>query len=145
MQGGAVNYGSNLPILVAMSSSEAEYIAAAVACMLASHIRMLIYDLKFLGESTYDCINLKFEPDTIIIDNEAVITMAKCNKDTAGNRPVARRYHYVCQGSSLKEHEFKWIGIKYQLADPMTKPSTLADFGKLWSYQLSEDDQELKD
>ena len=145
MQGGAVDYGSHLPIPVAMSSGEAEYIAAAVACMRASHIRMLIYDLKFIGEPTYDCINLNFEPATIIIDNEAAITMAKCNKDMAGNRHVARRYHYVCQGSALKEHKFKWIGTKYQLADPFTKPGTLSEFGMLWSYQLPEDEQELKD
>ena len=34
-QGGAVDYGSHLPVPVAMSSGEAEYISAAVACMMA--------------------------------------------------------------------------------------------------------------
>ena len=42
-QVGAIDYGSHLPIPVAMSSGEAEYISAAVACMKASHIRMLEY------------------------------------------------------------------------------------------------------
>ena len=42
---GAVDYGSHLPVPVAMSSGEAEYISAAVACMKASHIRMLEYDV----------------------------------------------------------------------------------------------------
>ena len=144
IHGGAVDYGSHLPVPVAMSSGEAEYIAAAVACMRASHIWMLIYDLKYLGTENYDCINMKYEPATIIIDNEAAIAMAKCNKDTAGNRHVARRYHYVRQGTTLKEHVFKWIGTKYQLADPMTKPGTQNDFGKMWSLQLSENDEELK-
>ena len=37
-QGGAVDYGSHLPVPVAMSSGEAEYISAAVACMRASHL-----------------------------------------------------------------------------------------------------------
>ena len=46
---GAVDYGSHLPVPVAMSSDEAEYISAAVACMKASHIRMLEYDFKFIG------------------------------------------------------------------------------------------------
>ena len=45
IQGGAVDYGSHLPVPEAMSSGEAEYIAAAVACMKTSHLRMLIYDL----------------------------------------------------------------------------------------------------
>ena len=39
IQAGAVDYGSHLPVPVAMSSGEAEYISAAVACMRASHIR----------------------------------------------------------------------------------------------------------
>ena len=48
-QGGPVDYGSHLPVPVAMSSGEAEYIAAAVACMRSSHLRMLNYDLRHLG------------------------------------------------------------------------------------------------
>ena len=94
-QGGAVDYGSHLPVPVAMSSGEGEYISTAVACMRASHLRMLIYDARFLGSSTYDADNLTYEPACIIINNKVAIAMAKCNKDTAGNHHVARRYHYV--------------------------------------------------
>ena len=136
IQAGAVDYTSHLPVPVAMSSGEAEYISAAVACMRASHIRMLIYDLKFLGTKEYDSDEPIYEPATIIIDNEAAISMAKCNKDTAGNRHVARQYHYVQQGTALNEHKFEWIGTKYQLADTLTKPGTLATFSSLWDLQL---------
>ena len=48
VQGGAVDYGSHLSVPVAMPSGEAEYISADVACMRASHLRMMIYDLKYL-------------------------------------------------------------------------------------------------
>ncbi len=41
-QVGDVDYGSHLPVPVAMSSSEAECIYAAVAYMRASHLRTLI-------------------------------------------------------------------------------------------------------
>gem|GEM_PF-2876143 len=136
-QAGAVDYGSHLPVPVAMSSGEAEYISAAVACMKASHIRMLEYDLKFLGTEMYDINDPKYEPARIIIDNEAAIAMTKCNKDTAGNRHVARRYHYVRQGTNLNEHKFEWIGTKHQLADPLTKSGTPGTFGYLWSMQLA--------
>ena len=68
-----------------MSSGEAEYIPAATACMRASHLRMLIYDLKYLCTVEYDEDKLNQKPAKIIIDNEAAIYMAKCNKDTAGN------------------------------------------------------------
>ena len=99
-QAGAVDYGSHLPVLVAMSSGEGEYISAAVACMRASHIRMLVFDLKFFGTNEYNSNEPNYEPATIIIDNEVAISMATCNKDTAGNRHVARRYHYVRLGGA---------------------------------------------
>ena len=97
-----------------MSSGEAEYIYAAVACMRASYLRILINDMRF--------------------DNEATICMAKCDKDTAGNRHVARRYHYVQQGTALQEHNIEWIGIKYQLADPLTKTGSAKSFFELWKH-----------
>ena len=137
-QGGAVDYGSHLPVPVAMSSGEAEYISAAVACMKASHLRMLIYDLRSLGSESYNGDDIKCEPSRIIVDNEAAISMARCNKDTAGNRHVARRYHYVRQGTTLKEHVFEWIGTKNQLADILTKSSNAITFSPLWSIILHE-------
>ena len=106
IQGGAVDYGSHLPVPVAMTSGEAEYIYAAVACMRASHLRMLIYDLKYLCSEDYDGDNIEYDPAKIIMDNKATISMAKYNKETARNRHVARRFHYVRQGTALNEHKF---------------------------------------
>ena len=65
-----------MPIPVAMSSGEAEYISAAAVCMRASHLRMLIHDLKYLGIPKYDGDNMNYEPTKINIDNEAAIFMA---------------------------------------------------------------------
>ena len=113
VQASAVDYGSHLPVPVAMSSGEAKYISAVVACIQASHMRMLVYDLKFLGTNKYDSDEPYYEPATIIIDNEAAISMAICNKDTAGNCHIAQRYHYVRQGTALNEHKFEWIGTKH--------------------------------
>ena len=122
-----------------MSSGEAEYISAAVACMRASHLRMLIYDLRSLGSESYDRNNLNCEPSRIIVDNEAAISMARCNKDTAGNgHVIARRCHYVRQGTTLKEHTFEWIGTKNRLADILTKSSNAITFSPLWSIILHE-------
>ena len=133
-QAGAVDYGSHLPVPFAMSSGEAEYISTVVACMKASHIIMLEYDLKHLGTKSYDLNNPSCEPSKIIIDDEAAIAMSECNKDTAGDRYVARRYHYVCQGTSLNKQKFKWIGLKFQLADTLTKSETPGTFSFLWSF-----------
>ena len=121
-----------------MSSREAEYISAAVAYMKASHIRMLEYDFRHLGTQSYNLENPICEPSRIIIDNEAAIAMSKCKTDTAVNRHVARRYHYVHQGTSLNKHKFEWISSKLQVADTLTKPDTPSTFGYYWSFQLTD-------
>ena len=61
-QAGAEDYGSHLPVPVAMSSREAEYISAAVACMNASHIKMLEYNFRHLGTQSYNLENSIYEP-----------------------------------------------------------------------------------
>ena len=58
-QGGAVDYGSYLLVCVTISSGEAEYIAAAVACMRASHLRMLVYDLQHMCSRNYNATEVK--------------------------------------------------------------------------------------
>ena len=121
-----------------MSSGEGEYIFAAVACMTARHLRKLVYDLRYMGSKSYDGDNLKCEPSRIIVDNEATISMARCNKDTAGNKHVARRYHYVRQDTTLKKHVFEWIGTKKQLADILTKSSNSITFSPFWLVILHE-------
>ena len=53
-QGAAAAYNSHFPMLVSMSSKEAEYRSEAVECIKPSHLRMLVYDLRFLGCYSYD-------------------------------------------------------------------------------------------
>ena len=93
-----------MPVPVVISSGEAEYMSTPVACMRASHIRMLINDLKFMGSEScnQDVVNLDLA--RIIIDNEVTNFMATCNKDTASKHHEARRYHSVQRGIALREH-----------------------------------------
>ena len=72
--------------------------------MRASHLKMLLNNMRFIGSENYNQDVINLESARIIIDNEAAICMAKYNKDAAGNRHVARRYHYVQQGTALQEH-----------------------------------------
>ena len=137
-----MDYGSHLLVPVAMSSGEAEYIVAAVACMRASHLRMLVYDLQNMCSRDYSPTEIKQPPAKMIINNEVAIVMATYNKDAAGNRHVARRYHYVRQGTSLKEHTFSWIATKYQLADILTKPGSSKNFSHLWNHILFQDNDD---
>ena len=82
---------------------------------------MLMYGLRFIGCKSYDDDFLKFEISMIIVDSESVIPMAKCNKDPAGSKHVARRYCNVRQGPELKEHVFDWIGGKRPIGEYFDK------------------------
>jgi len=129
-QGGAVDHSTYVPVPVAMSSGESEYLGAAGAAIGAAHLRMLCYDFNNLGATHYNVENMEREPPSLImVDNEAAIAMSKSDKDTARTRHIARRFHYVRQGVSTKQHYLKWIGTKNQLADFLTK---IGKFTELW-------------
>ena len=63
----------------------------------------------------YDQDNINLKPKRIIRDNEAAISTDKYNKDTTGNRHVARRYNFMQQCTSLQEHIFESIGTIYNM------------------------------
>jgi hypothetical protein len=123
-QGGIVAASSNVPTPVAMSSAEAEYMAAAGAGMTAAAIRMLIYDLKYLGTNKeykhYDKI-LSSTPVILCVDNSAAVAMAKSHKFNKKSRHIARHFHFVRQGVDDGLHEVTWVSKNVQLADIMTK------------------------
>ena len=59
-----------------MSSGEADCISTAVARVRASHLKMLINDLRFMGCGDYNQDVVKLEPAKTIIDNEALFVCA---------------------------------------------------------------------
>ena len=95
-----------MSIPVAMSSEESKYITAVVACMQASHLMMLSYNFDFRGTKYHVPENIEYDHWIMIIDNNAAIPMASCNKVMAGNRHYETQYHCVRQGTNLKEHIF---------------------------------------
>ena len=130
LQGGAVDHSTYVPVPVAMSSGEAEYLGAAGAAISAAHLRMLWYDFRCLGQRHYSVEAMEQEPPYLVmIDNEAAIAMAGSDKDTARTKRISRRYHFVRQGVSMKQLVLKWIGTKSQLADFLTKSGKFTD---LW-------------
>ena len=111
-QEGIPNYSSHLFIPVAMSISEAEYILAILKCMKASHL-IPIDDLRFLGSLSYDGDDLQCEPSRIVVDNEGAISMVSYNTDTVGNIHVAKIYRYIREGTTLNEHFFSGLELKF--------------------------------
>ncbi|MGH7954596.1 MAG: reverse transcriptase domain-containing protein, partial [Gloeomargaritales cyanobacterium] len=116
-QGGVIDHSTFVPDPVAMSSGEAEYSAACVTCMATAHLRMLTNEMTTLENSD----PADQEPVTIILDNQAAISMSKTLKDTKRTRHIDRRVHYVRRGSEAGHHTLTHLHADFQLADNGTK------------------------
>jgi hypothetical protein len=121
--GALIEANSTMPTPIAMSTSEAEYMAACSATMATAHIRMLLYDMMFLGtkqwrESTQ---RLPTTPTVLMIDNDATVQIAKNGKLTRKTRHIERRFHFVRQGQQDGLHQLHWIPNESQVADILTK------------------------
>ena len=90
--GGPIDHRCHLPIPIALSTGEAEYLAASVACTAAQHIRMMNYDLYHLTDQDYIQENTETYPaSNIILDSAAAIAIAQSDKDTKRTRHILRR------------------------------------------------------
>ncbi|KAI2511948.1 hypothetical protein MHU86_2464 [Fragilaria crotonensis] len=117
--GALIEANSTMPTPIAMSTSEAEYMAACSATMATAHIRMLLYDMTYLGTKQWreSSQRLPTIPSVLMIDNEATVQIAKNGKLTRKTRHIERRFHFVRQGQQDGTHQLYWIPCDSQLAD----------------------------
>ena len=121
--GALIDANSSMPSPVAMSSAESEYLSACNGAMAVAHIRMLVYDMLYLGTKDWKMAmqSLPSNPAILMVDNEAAVQMAKNGRMTRKTRHIERRFHFVRQGQQDGVHQLHWISGKQQLADIMTK------------------------
>jgi hypothetical protein len=121
-RGSLCDANSSVPVPVAMSSAEAEYMGASNAATALAHFRELIYDMEYLGTPEFDPMQVHGEaPSLMLIDNQATVAMSRNYKISKKNRHIARRYHYVKQGVRTGDHVVEWISNEDMLADDLTK------------------------
>ena len=122
VQGGLVDAQSTMPVPVALSSAEAEYMGACNLASMICHLRELKYDFEFLGSSDFKLEGSTEDvPSMLLIDNQATVRMSKNYKVTSKNRHVGRRWHFVRRGVKDKLFNLKWIPAADQVADDCTK------------------------
>ena len=122
VQGGLVDAQSTMPIPVALSSAEAEYMGACNLGTMVCHLRELKYEFENLGSPNYKLDGMtSSSPSILLIDNQATVRMSKNYKITSKNRHVGRRWHFVRRGVKDKLFNLKWIPGCDQLADDCTK------------------------
>ena len=116
--GSAVAYSSKRQHCVALSSTEAEIMAASQAAAEIVHVRGL------LREMGYDVS----EPTTLYVDNESAVQLAKDMRACNRSRHIERRYLRVREWVADGEIVVKHIGTNDNVADALPKPLDAATF-----------------
>jgi hypothetical protein len=97
---------------VALSSTEAEYMALTKCTTEAIWLRRLLNDLKFPITS----------PTTILCDNQSAIAMLDTNKFHKRTKHIDIQYHFVREQLSAQQIKVQHCSIKDMVAEIMTKP-----------------------
>ena len=121
LAGVPISWQSRQHMSVALSSMEAEYMAACAAAQEALWLRMLLSDL---GVDIVKPISLKE-------DNQAAIAFSKNPGDPKRLKHIDARYHFVRERVASGELTLDYISTDAQLADIFTKALDITVFKKL--------------
>jgi hypothetical protein len=97
MSGRSISWCSRKESIVALSTTEAEYIAAAECCKELKYLKMLIEELTGKRVEAELCV-----------DNQSAIKLTESGQVTRKSKYIDIRYHYISE--QLRE---KLFSIKY--------------------------------
>ena len=109
--GMAVSWSSQKQSIVALSSCEAEYIAATSATCQAIWMYRLISELTSNGVSTA----------RLMVDNQSAITLSKNTGHHNRSKHIDTHYHFIRECVEEKKIEISFVRTEDQLADMFTK------------------------
>ena len=109
--GGAISWASKLQPTVALSSAEAEYMAACAAVQEAIHLRLLMRGLGFEQKGA----------TVIFEDNQGCIALSDNPVFHKRSKHIDIRYHFIRERVANKEITLKYVATEHQLADMLTK------------------------
>ena len=110
LNGGAISWSSRRQATVAVSTTEAEYMAEAHAAKEALWLRKLLGDLGFTVPTV-----------TIFADNQSAIKLANNPVTSARSKHIDVLYHFVRERVARKEVEFEYVPTSEMVADILTK------------------------
>jgi hypothetical protein len=111
LAGGAISWSSKKQTSVAMSSTEAEYIAAAHAAKEAVWLRRLLTEL---GQPT-------LHPTLLHIDNQSAIAITRNPEFHDRTKHIEVRYHFLRHQHTQGEIDLVYKPTGEQVADALTK------------------------
>ena len=129
---GAVSWRSKRQSIVALSSTESEYIAATEATQESIWLRSIIRELGYDTPTT-----------DMYGDNRGSIALSSSQIFHARTRHINARYHFIRQAIEEGIINFKWVPTDENIADLMTKAlgrlSTMCSHPHVDLYPLSND------
>jgi hypothetical protein len=117
LNGGAISWSSRLQPTVAVSTTEAEYMAAAYAIKEALWLRTLLRDLS------QDITTV-----TIKADSQSAIKLLKNPVFSMRSKHIDVIYHFARERVARKDVAFKYIPTNQMAADALTKPLSADKF-----------------
>ena len=115
------SWSSKKQSVVALSSCEAEYIAASTCACQAIWLRSLMKELQHQQEA----------PTEILIDNKSAIALAKNPVAHGRSKHIETRYHFIRHQVKNKTVTLTYCKSEDQIADIFTKPLKTETFLKL--------------
>ena len=112
MHGGAVSWSSKTQAVIALSSTEAEYIASTHAAKEAKWLGMLLSEIGI--EAPW--------PFPILADNLSAIALSKDNAFHSRTKHIDIPYHYVREAVENGDLRLNYVKSDANLADVFTKP-----------------------
>jgi len=109
--GGAIAYKSKLQMVIATSSTEAEFVAAVHAAKMARYLRSVLKDLGFAQE----------QPTVLYEENEAAIAMINQRKPTTRSRHIDVQFFAIQEWRKQGDILMKHISGVLNMADDSTK------------------------
>lgn len=126
LAGGAISWASKRQSVVAMSTTEAEYIAASDATKEAIWLRRLLNDIGF-GQKGSTILN---------VDNQGAIKLIHNPELHKRTKHIDVRYHFIREKVNGGEIKINYLKSEEQLADLFTKALPKQTFLKLRSNLL---------
>ena len=113
MTGGPISWLSKKQAVVALSTSEAEYVALSSATQEAVWLRkLLISDLQVTSP----------EPTMLMEDNQGAISIAKNPVAHSRTKHISIRYHYIREAVQEGIVNLCYCPTEQMIADLLTKP-----------------------
>jgi hypothetical protein len=118
---GVISWSSRKQCSIALSSTEAEYVAASEATRELLWLRMLAEEIESLSEG----------PTPLLCDNNGAMALAHDPGFHARCKHIDYRYHHVREVIAREAMSISRVASKDNLADIFTKPLVRGDFIRL--------------